>query len=182
MGNSGKEIGTLENPCTGEPGEDRREKYCRCSDCSGVSMCTPSNDFYEHNGKLRCEVCSRIHINTILGWDMFLSQRESLIGGELEMQTPGDYNSVKRGVIGDIIFRDGVLTVKMEWLASLVLGKGWNRVSKPITLVFHHPQPPSRMDEGRSHFQTTGPDILVVMFTKDSGNLISRNGSRFIET
>jgi hypothetical protein len=51
--------GTRANPIT-HGGPDRRHRWCRCSDCGCVALCTPRFDFYtrqDPRGPLVCERC-----------------------------------------------------------------------------------------------------------------------------
>ena len=53
-------LGTVENPFTENSQGDRRNKYCKCSFCNTVQLCTPCNDFYTTPGNgesIKCESC-----------------------------------------------------------------------------------------------------------------------------
>jgi len=56
-------LGTRENPCTLDNSrrEERGFKYCRCSRCAKVAVCTPEHDFFETPiaapERLECEPC-----------------------------------------------------------------------------------------------------------------------------
>jgi hypothetical protein len=54
-------IGTKENPCTLENSlpHERVFKYCLCSRCGVVAVCTPEHDFLKTpQGTLECEPCA----------------------------------------------------------------------------------------------------------------------------
>ncbi len=50
------ELGTKENPFTHGVGTLAQNKWCLCSQCSNMAVCTPFNDFYafEPGGPLWC--------------------------------------------------------------------------------------------------------------------------------
>ena len=63
-------VGTPENPCTPEnsSASDIQYKFCKCSDCGYVSLCTSQSDFYFSDTKdsLRCEGCFRQYTALLL--------------------------------------------------------------------------------------------------------------------
>lgn len=53
-----EEDGSAERPYTVAGPTDRGYKFCRCSECKEIGLCTPNSDYWGNDGEpLLCEPC-----------------------------------------------------------------------------------------------------------------------------